>query len=226
MSGRFADGAGIVDVIREGMEDRIRALNTSEPGEVVSYDVDTQTATVRPMVAGSVLDDDNAFVLEYPPDIYDVPVMHLRSRAGYLHMPIITGDTGLLVYPQRDIGQWRSTGQRGSPGDHRACSKSGAVLVLGLMTNERALDGMSSEDLILGVLGAALLLLGGPSATDYVALSSKVEAELTKIKTAISGAAVLANDDGATFKTNIIAALNSSGMGASGSTAATKVKAL
>jgi phage gp45-like len=67
--------------------------------------------------------------------------------------------------------------------------------------------------------------LGSPDATDWIALSSKVEAELTKIKTAISGAAVLANDGGATFKANIIAALTSSSMGASGSTASTSTKA-
>ena len=67
--------------------------------------------------------------------------------------------------------------------------------------------------------------LGSPAATDYVALASKVEAELNKIKTAISGAAVSPGDGGAAFKTNIISALNGSSMGAAGSTAATKVLA-
>lgn len=65
--------------------------------------------------------------------------------------------------------------------------------------------------------------LGSKDATDYVALASKVEAELAKIKNAISGAAVSGGDGGAAFKANIIAGLTSSGMGAAGSTAATKV---
>jgi hypothetical protein len=216
----------LADVILTGIEDRLRELNTSEPGEIVSYDATTQTARVRPLLARAVPDDDNALILEYAPDVFDVPVMFPRSLKGYLTFPIGAGDTGLLVYPMRDIGQWRATGQRGDPGDNRICTMAGAVFIPGLVPDSQQLANVSTSDVVLGVLLTAKLLLGGPTASDYVALSSKVETELTKIKTAISGAGVLAGDGGATFKTNIIAALNASTMGATGSTAATKVKAL
>jgi len=64
-------------------------------------------------------------------------------------------------------------------------------------------------------------ILLGRSATKEVALASLVEGELTTLKSAISGAAVVVGDGGAAFKANIIAALT----GWPGSTAATKVKA-
>ena len=61
----------------------------------------------------------------------------------------------------------------------------------------------------------------GVAATKEVALHNLVEDELEALKTAIDGAAVLAGDGGATFKSNIMSALAAW----PGSTAASKVKA-
>jgi hypothetical protein len=61
----------------------------------------------------------------------------------------------------------------------------------------------------------------GAGATDEVALHNLVEDEMTALKNAISGAAVVAGDGGAAFKANILAALTTW----PGSTAAAKVKA-
>jgi hypothetical protein len=81
----------------------------------------------------------------------------------------------------------------------------------------------------LGSATAARILLKpngdveiGASATQFVALASLVEAQLTALKTAISGAATVANDGGAAFKTNLLTALASW----PATTAATKTKAL
>lgn len=64
-----------------------------------------------------------------------------------------------------------------------------------------------------------VLKLGGGS--DFVALSSSVGSQLSTLKSAISGAAVIAGDGGASFKAAIVAALSVW----PGSVAATKVKA-
>lgn len=64
---------------------------------------------------------------------------------------------------------------------------------------------------------AQLVINGG---ADYVALASKVEAQLTALKGAINGAAVAPADGGALFKANLMAALSSW----PGSTASTSVK--
>jgi len=61
----------------------------------------------------------------------------------------------------------------------------------------------------------------GKDAANEVALHNLVESELASLKSAISGAAVVANDGGAALQTNIIGALSSW----PGSTAASKVKA-
>lgn len=64
-----------------------------------------------------------------------------------------------------------------------------------------------------------LIELGGGA--DFVALAGLVSSQLSTLKSAISGAAVIANDGGAAFKTNIMGALASW----PGSVAASKVKA-
>ena len=49
----------------------------------------------------------------------------------------------------------------------------------------------------------------GVGATDGVALDSKVQAQLSALKSAISSAVVVPNDGGASLKSTIIAALSS-----------------
>jgi hypothetical protein len=63
--------------------------------------------------------------------------------------------------------------------------------------------------------------LGAATGAAFVALASSVTTQLAALKSAISGAAVVPNDGGAAFKTNLIAALSSW----PGDVAATKTKA-
>lgn len=63
--------------------------------------------------------------------------------------------------------------------------------------------------------------LGAASGAAFVALASLVTAQLTALKSAISGAAVVPNDGGAAFKANLMSALASW----PGNVAATKTKA-
>lgn len=173
---RLAGGApSLADVILAGIEDRLREFNTACPGEVIEYDPERQTATVRPMVAGFVPDDENALILEYPPDIYDVPVIFNRSLGGGMTLPFGRGDSVQLLYNQRDIGQWRATNVRGSPGDHRINSMSGAVAIPGLYADANKLSLHDATNLVLYVLGDALVKLGGATASEFIALSTKLD---------------------------------------------------
>lgn len=218
------EGAGLADVVLVGIEDRLRELNTAEPGQIVDFDSATQTATVRPMLQRAVLDDDGEYQLETPPDIYDVPVIFPRSRLGYLTFPISQGDSGLIVYGMRDIGQWRYTGVQGSPGDHRVCSMAGAMFLPGLYPDADKLPATNGSHVVLAPLSGAYVLLGSSSATEFLAIASKVETQLGKLVDAIANAAVGTSDGGAAFKANVLSNLASYGFNAAGSTAATKVK--
>lgn len=68
---------------------------------------------------------------------------------------------------------------------------------------------------------SSLIHLGATTGADFVALAALVEAELSTLKAAINGAAVVAGDGGAAFKANLILAL----AGWPGSVGASRVKA-
>ena len=69
--------------------------------------------------------------------------------------------------------------------------------------------------------GSGLVHVGADPGAEFIALATKVATELTALKSAISGAAVAGGDGGATFKSNILAALTAW----PGDVAATKAKA-
>ena len=108
-------------------------------------------------------------------------------------------------------------------------------LVVAVADRRYRLAGLSPGDVALYRAGGLHLVLredrasitapevrlGSDAATELVALASRVEAQLTALKSAISGAATAPSDGGAAFKANLLAALSSW----PASTAASKVKA-
>jgi len=214
-------GASLADVVIEGIEDRLREFHTAEPGRIVSFDAAKQTAIVRPMLQRAVLDDDDEYQLETPPDIHDVPVQFPRSRLGYLTFPISQGDSGLIVYAMRDIGQWRYTGPQGSPGDQRVASMAGAVFLPGLYPNADKLPTVNTTHVVLAPLQAAHLLLGGPNATQFIAMANLVLSELNAIRNLFN-----THTHGGVTTGGGASGVPSALMGPAGSVAATKVKAL
>lgn len=203
------------DVILMAIDAARRRMHTALPGKVLEYDAATQTATVQPMVQQGVQDEDGYWTHETLPEIYDVPVMFLRSPSFTLTFPIPVGTTGQIVFNERDIGQWRHTGQCGSPGDQRCHSLAGAVF-FPTMAPDDSVAAVSAEHAVLAVTGVSTkLLLGGPTATQFVALAEKVDAELAKIATAFS--TFLPGSGGASFPDAYVEPTT---------VAATKVKAL
>lgn len=77
------------------------------------------------------------------------------------------------------------------------------------------------------ILNGTTVIAGAESGAQFVALSNLVNARLQALYTAIAGAAVTANDGGASLKANIITALQANGWpgGALTSTAAAQFKA-
>ena len=218
---RFSGTPGMTDVIREATEDRLRALHTALPGEVKEWDPATQTVTVKPLVHGAVQDADGRYVTEELPEIYDVPVMFPRTAAGYITFPIVPGDTVLLVFCERSIGQWRYTGRPGSPGDQRAHSLGSAVAIPGLYATRDELPASAFPGAgITVVAGTVETRLGDPTATDHVALATLVVTEFDRVWDLLSTWTVVPNDGGGALQT--AALLASAGrLGV----AATKVKA-
>lgn len=179
----------LADVIEEAIESHSLRLHTALPGVIKEWDPTTQTASVKPAVQQSVRDLKGRHIFEDLPLIYDVPVMFPRTLAGYITFPIAVGDTGLLVFPELDPGQWRYSDPSAAPrsaGDQRRHDISGAVFIPGLYQNAHAVSDFDSTSVVIKAEDGDVKL-GGPTASDFVALSSKVDQALLMISRLLAG---------------------------------------
>ena len=110
--------------------DFFSSLHCALPGNIISFDADTQTAEIQPAVKlGS---------LTYPP-LSGVPV--------FMPVPfeVNPGDACLVVFADRDIDSWFETGEAEVPPSGRMHSLSDGFAFVGFRTrrnlNEDASDG-------------------------------------------------------------------------------------
>jgi hypothetical protein len=227
-------------VIAGAVDARLLAVHTSMPARVESYDKDTQTVSVKPMLRGVVPTDDGEIV-ESLPVIQNVPVMWPRAGRFFLSFPLAKGDTVLLHFCHSSIDEWRTRGAEVTPADLRKHSLSDAVAYAGLYPNDEALDEVSTEEIVLGEdgglqlrVGASLIKLGASDGTlDFVALAQKVATELQRIQTymtlidtVLRGAVLnVVNGSPDPLWTALQAAITLTPYPAPGSVAASKVKA-
>lgn len=163
------------------MESRLLDLHVALPGKVISYNAETQTADIQPMVRRPVPTPDEDSIQESLPVIPSVPVIFQRGGGFYITVPIEAGDTVLLVFCERDFAEWYRTGENTAPSDVRLHSLAHAVCFPGFYPSTSPLDSSIGNDLRIGSeagievrLTSSQLRVAGNS--DAAALASKVDA--------------------------------------------------
>lgn len=205
----------LADLILAGVDRRLGGVHVAMPGRVISYNAAEQSAQIQPTISPLILTEEGDEPIDLP-IIPAAPVLFPRAGGYRMTFPIKPDDTGLLIINSHAIETWI---RQNSPRDVEALDPrrfhlSDAVFLPGL-SQFAALSPADPDDFVIEKVGgvaihlndAGEINLGSKTAADALALASKVEAELAAVKAAISGAAVLAGDGGAVFKTNIIAAL-------------------
>jgi len=205
------------------------------PAQVLAYDRLTQRAQVQPAlkIARGDLDGDGEIDYDALPVLVEVPVLWPRGGGYALHLPLEPGDTVLLVVTARSLEEWLERGGVDvEPQDLRVLALQDAVAIPGLYPAPEALSGnvaraseavLSTQDAAtqLRVAAATItataqtVLLGGPGATDPVALSGLVAVELGKVALAIT-----------TLSTQLIALGQPGAVYTPASVAATQTRAL
>jgi hypothetical protein len=137
------------ELIRKAMEARLADVRVALPGRIENYDVEAQTADVKPLIK-QVTDAEDGKIVESLPVIPAVPVCQPRSGGFCVSLPIAKGDTGLLIVCDRSIDQWHKLGGEVDPRDMRMHSLNGAVFYPGLTDSTRPLASASAEDLVIG----------------------------------------------------------------------------
>lgn len=189
------------EVIQTAIESRLSEVRVALPGRIEKYDAARQAADVKPLIQRRITTAEGGEILESLPVIPDVPVVFPRAGDFFISLPISVGDRVLLVFNDKSIDKFvTGKGEDTDPVDVRNQALSDAVALPGFHPFGEALTSTSSSDIVIGKEGGA---------QDFVALAAKVFTELAAIKSAITGAVVVAGDGGASLKTTILAALAS-----------------
>jgi hypothetical protein len=129
-------------VILDMIEKRLVDMHTAMPGEVISYDYDTNLATVRPMIKRKFKAMAEAVEL---PSITNVPVAFPRMGEGHLRFPVAAGHEGQIIFQERSIDKWVASGGAVDPEDSRKFHLSDAVFVPGLTSQSNPIKSKAKK---------------------------------------------------------------------------------
>jgi hypothetical protein len=193
-------------------------------GQVLTYDVTQRTAVVQPVRRRKIFGTPEAL------KTITAPVCWWRFAGLVLAGEVQAGDEVLLVTCEREIWPWYVSGQQHDPTSERMHDPSDSIALPWVSNVKRAITArvagtfwMGREDASAGITitqgpapgtitvegtGPGSIALGS-GATIPVALATPTEALFGQLYGAISGAAVVAGDGGASFKAAILASLAS-----------------
>jgi hypothetical protein len=135
-----------VELMQTTLDGRQAQIHTAMPGQIVSFDPKTMTATVQPALQ---------FVLRQPEDgtqtpttikpVQDVPV-HFPGGGGHLMtFPIKPGDDCLLIFAERQIDNWFESGGVRRINDWRMHDISDAIALVGVRSKPAVPSNVSTS---------------------------------------------------------------------------------
>ena len=128
------------------VKEAFTSLNCHQIGTIVSFDAAKQSAVVTINMKRVI----NGVAGDYPL-LLDVPVISLFGGAGYLTFPITAGDTCLVLFNDRDIDSWWTTGGASSPPNSpRLHDISDGIALVGIRPASNPKAGYSATSVELG----------------------------------------------------------------------------
>lgn len=143
-------------VLMQLKDEVFTTFNCHQLGTIESFDPAKQTASVSINVLRSVPNlDVNPPVyktISYPL-LVDVPVFINSGGSGYLTFPIAKGDTCLVLFNDRDIDSWFSTGVVAEPNSSRLHDLSDGLALVGFRSLANVLESFDTENAVVAYDG-------------------------------------------------------------------------
>jgi hypothetical protein len=117
------------DLIKRTITQTLMQLRVSMPCIVTAYNPVRQMVSVRIAQPEVTLSGE---VVQMP-IIVDVPVSFTRCGNAHITFPINAGDTGFLIFADRDVSNWLNSGNGGVPDSQRTHSINDAYFVAGIV---------------------------------------------------------------------------------------------
>lgn len=130
------------------------SLNCHHIGQIEEFDKDQQVARVSIMYKKTYFDRNpktkqyESKLVDYP-ILLDVPVVFLGGGKGSLTFPVTKGDECLLLFNDRDIDNWFSSGQVAPVATPRLHSISDAFAIVGIRSLNKVLGDFDDGRTVL-----------------------------------------------------------------------------
>ena len=192
MARRIGREPTLDEVISVSLENRLDDVYTGMPGQVVSFDAKTQTASIKPAIKRNIITPSGVELTpESIPVIQRVPVIFQRAGESFISLPLKKGHTVLLLVCDRSIDAWADgDGGEVNPVDLRTHDISDAVAYPGLYPFTKPLKDVSDEYMVIGRDGDILMKIRETEVEFHtkgseklsVAIAEKLEDLYTKLK--------------------------------------------
>lgn len=212
------------DILRQQQQGALASLDVILPGEIVTYDAATQTASVKVAIKGGYKGRDGQPVYEDRPTLSSIPVCFPVGDGTSITWKLKAGTRVLILCGSRSLDEWKANGISGLVArDARRHQLQDAFCLpqLPCPADPIPAEGVDPEAM---VIRAPMLKLGDNTASDFVALAPAVMTYLSAMTTylnAIAAATLVTNPTDPAALAWVAAAL-----GFPGDVAATRVKAL
>lgn len=179
MSTLSRDTASLDSVMAAAAGDLSGRLRVAMPAIVTAFDDKRQTVTLQPAIAGT---DENGDAIT-PTVLADVPVKFPRGGGFAFTFPVNPGDEGWVLFADRCIDNWFSSGQVSQAAEHRQHDWSDGGFLPGFSSLARAIGSFRNDAIVMRQLdgpGYVAIDTGGNVDIDGAKLTVHCEAEFLK----------------------------------------------
>lgn len=131
------------ETIRTAIESYLIDVHTALPCEVVAVNYSNLTVDVKLVVKKIKIDD----TTEEHPILTEVPIGYTQTSKYAITLPINIGDTGQLIFNERQLDNWVINNEIKEPDDTRKHSLSDALFIPNFVARDNNLANVNQNDL-------------------------------------------------------------------------------
>lgn len=188
----------LIDVILAAVDQRAAGVHTSLPGEIVSYDRKSRSASVQILITARYYDERGDVQYEKHPIIPRVPVVLPGDYIFGMSLPLQNGSPCLICFSNKAIERWKYSGKLSGPIHARDHHPSDCFAIPGafapgaspgLLGNENEMTigaWNAAGDAVCIALSETSVKLGDKDATDPVVRKSDLQVVVDKLNAVIN----------------------------------------
>lgn len=134
----------IDDVFEDSKKDIFNTINCHKIGVIESFNESLQTAKIR-LIDKRILTSEEGEELKEYSLLLDCPVFIPKSSNSGFTYPIVSGDTCLVLFNDRDIDNWFEDGNIQRPNTNRTHDLSDGIAIVGIKNKQNKFTDYSNS---------------------------------------------------------------------------------